>query len=197
MLRAVAMAALTLFVGAAGRPRSGGSQPGRGRPGPGRPVAGPLAGLPLSVGAGAGIALFTARLPGPRPVASALGVTLAARLGVLPILVPVLGGLPAHVALALAVAVSAPRRPQHRLGDPPLAGGCVRARRRRPPGVARGAPVGPPRPSPPTCASCSSDSRPARAGVGRPLPAGRIRRSADARQPRRRRPRPRNHGLTV
>ena len=55
-------------------------------------------GFLLSVGACAGIALFStrlaARLPGPRPVAAAVGVTLAAQVGVLPVLVPVFGGLP-------------------------------------------------------------------------------------------------------
>ena len=55
-------------------------------------------GFLLSVGACAGIALLavpiTARVPGPRALASALGVTLAAQVGVAPVLVPVFGGVP-------------------------------------------------------------------------------------------------------
>jgi competence protein ComEC len=55
-------------------------------------------GFLLSAGASAGIVLFApaigARLPGPRPVAEALGVTAAAQVGVLPVLVPVFGAVP-------------------------------------------------------------------------------------------------------
>jgi competence protein ComEC len=55
-------------------------------------------GFLLSAGAAAGIVLLapaiSARLPGPRPVAEALGVTAAAQLGVLPVLVPVFGAVP-------------------------------------------------------------------------------------------------------
>jgi competence protein ComEC len=55
-------------------------------------------GFLLSAGASAGIVLLApsigARLPGPRPVADALGVTAAAQLGVLPVLVPVFGTVP-------------------------------------------------------------------------------------------------------
>ncbi len=100
VLRAVAMAALTLLAGAMGRPAS-----------TLRVLSLAVTGLVLidpllvhslafllSVGACAGIALFSARLaarlPGPRPLASALAVTLAAQVGVTPILVPVFGGLP-------------------------------------------------------------------------------------------------------
>jgi competence protein ComEC len=100
VLRAVAMAALTLLAGALGRPAS--SLRILSLAVTGLVLVDPLLvhslGFLLSVGACAGIALFstglTARLPGPRPVAGALGVTLAAQLGVMPILVPVFGGLP-------------------------------------------------------------------------------------------------------
>ncbi|WP_208028153.1 ComEC/Rec2 family competence protein [Rhabdothermincola sediminis] len=55
-------------------------------------------GFGLSVGAAAGIILLARPiagvLPGPRPLRAALAVTLAAQLGVAPILVPVFGGLP-------------------------------------------------------------------------------------------------------
>jgi competence protein ComEC len=100
VLRAVAMAALTLLAAALGRPAS--TLRVLSLAVTGLILVDPLLvhslGFLLSVGACAGIALFsarlTARLPGPRPVAGALGVTLAAQLGVLPILVPVFGGLP-------------------------------------------------------------------------------------------------------
>ena len=65
----------------------------------------------LSAGACTGIALFGRRLavalPGPRPLASALAVTLAAQLGVAPVLVPVFGGLPVAALGANLVAVPA------------------------------------------------------------------------------------------
>lgn len=55
-------------------------------------------GFGLSVAASAGIMVLApaliAVLPGPRPLASVLGVTAAAQLGVAPILIPVFGGLP-------------------------------------------------------------------------------------------------------
>jgi competence protein ComEC len=100
VLRAVAMAALTLLAAALGRPAS--SLRVLSLAVTGLVLVDPLLvhslGFLLSVGACAGIALFStrlaARLPGPRPIASAVGVTLAAQLGVLPILVPVFGGLP-------------------------------------------------------------------------------------------------------
>ena len=100
VLRAVAMAALTLLAAAMGRPAS--SLRILSLAVTGLVLVDPLLvhslGFLLSVGACAGIALFStrlaARLPGPRPVASAMGVTLAAQLGVMPILVPVFGGLP-------------------------------------------------------------------------------------------------------
>lgn len=65
----------------------------------------------LSAGACAGIALFARplsnALPGPRPLASALAVTLAAQLGVAPVLVPVFGGLPVAAVPANLLAVPA------------------------------------------------------------------------------------------
>ena len=100
VLRAVAMAGLTLLAAALGRPAS--SLRILSLAVTGLVLVDPLLvhslGFLLSVGACAGIALFSARLaarlPGPRPVAGAIGVTLAAQVGVLPILVPVFGGLP-------------------------------------------------------------------------------------------------------
>lgn len=71
-------------------------------------------GFGLSVGASAGIALLggplAARLPGPRPIRDAFGVTVAAQIGVLPILLAVFGsvplvGVPANL---LAVPVAEP-----------------------------------------------------------------------------------------
>jgi competence protein ComEC len=65
----------------------------------------------LSAGACAGIALLArplaAALPGPRPLASALAVTLAAQVGVAPVLVPVFGGLPVAAVPANLLAVPA------------------------------------------------------------------------------------------
>ena len=100
VLRAVAMAGLTLLTAALGRPAS--SLRILALAVTGLVLVDPLLvhslGFLLSVGACAGIALLSApisaRLPGPRPVANALGVTLAAQVGVLPVLVPVFGGLP-------------------------------------------------------------------------------------------------------
>jgi competence protein ComEC len=55
-------------------------------------------GFQLSVGASLAIGLLAERiataLPGPRPLAASLGVTLAAQVGVAPVLVPHFGGLP-------------------------------------------------------------------------------------------------------
>ncbi|MCU1430332.1 MAG: ComEC/Rec2-related protein [Actinomycetia bacterium] len=71
-------------------------------------------GFALSVGASAGIALWSApiatRLPGPRVVRDMLGVTIAAQLGVAPVLLPVFGALPAITPIAnlLAVPVAEP-----------------------------------------------------------------------------------------
>ncbi len=71
-------------------------------------------GFLLSVGASAGILLLAkplaALLPGPRPLADALGVTLAAQVGVAPVLVPVFDGIPVASLPAnlLAVPVAGP-----------------------------------------------------------------------------------------
>jgi len=116
VVRAVAMAALTLLAAAIGRPAS--SVRILSLAVTGLVLIDPLLvhslAFLLSVGACAGIALFStslsARVPGPRPIASAVGVTLAAQLGVLPILVPVFGGLPvaALPANLLGAPVSGP-----------------------------------------------------------------------------------------
>jgi ComEC/Rec2-related protein len=100
VMRAEAMAAIALIAATAGRPAS-----------TLRVLAlavttvlviDPLlvgsVGFLLSVGACAGIALLAGPivriLPGPRPLAAAAAVTIAAQVGVAPILVPVFGGLP-------------------------------------------------------------------------------------------------------
>jgi competence protein ComEC len=68
----------------------------------------------LSVGATAGIALLgptlSARLPGPRPLSDAIAVTIAAQVGVAPILVATFGGVPvvAVPANMLAAPVAGP-----------------------------------------------------------------------------------------
>lgn len=112
VIRAVAMAGVTMLAATAGRPAStarvlalavGGLL-----------LVDPLLvhsiGFRLSVGACAGIALLgralTRRIPGPRPLAEALGVTMAAQAGVAPVLVPLFGGLP--VAALLANLLAAP-----------------------------------------------------------------------------------------
>jgi competence protein ComEC len=68
-------------------------------------------GFLLSVGACTGIALLARpiadALPGPRVLADALGVTMAAQLGVAPILVPVFGGVPVASLPANLLAVPA------------------------------------------------------------------------------------------
>jgi len=68
-------------------------------------------GFLLSVGACAGIALWAApiaaRLPGPRLVAEPLAVTVAAQLGVAPVLIPVFGGLPVAAIPANVLAIPA------------------------------------------------------------------------------------------
>ncbi len=100
VLRAVAMAGLTLLAAALGRPAS--SIRILSLAVTGLVLVDPLLvhslGFLLSVGACAGISLFSkrlaARLPGPRPLADALSVTLAAQIGVLGVLVPVFGGMP-------------------------------------------------------------------------------------------------------
>ena len=68
-------------------------------------------GFQLSVGACAGIALFgpaiSRRIPGPRPLAEALGVTVAAQAGVAPVMVPLFGGLPVAALVANLLALPA------------------------------------------------------------------------------------------
>lgn len=100
VLRAVGMTSVALFAATAGRPATGI-----------RNLAlavtalllvDPLLvrslGFLLSVGATAGLAVLagpiSSRLPGPRPLARVTGTTLAAQLGVAPILIPVFGGIP-------------------------------------------------------------------------------------------------------
>jgi len=116
VLRAEAMAALTLLAAAMGRPAS--SLRLLSLAVTGLLLVDPLLvrslGFLLSVGACAGIALLStriaSRLPGPRLLTEALGVTLAAQVGVLPVLVPVFGGLPVSALPAnlLAVPVAGP-----------------------------------------------------------------------------------------
>jgi len=116
VLRAEAMAGLALLSGTLGRPASGVRILALAVTG--LLLVDPLlvgsVGFLLSVGASAGI-LVLARplatlLPGPRPLAEALGVTLAAQVGVAPVLVPVFGGLPVASLPAnlLAVPVAGP-----------------------------------------------------------------------------------------
>lgn len=68
-------------------------------------------GFQLSVGACAGILLLAGpiarRLPGPRWLADALAVTLAAQVGVAPVLIPVFGGVPVASIPANLLAVPA------------------------------------------------------------------------------------------
>ncbi len=112
VLRAIAMAGIALLAAALGRPAS--SLRTLSLAVTGLVLVDPMLvgslGFLLSVGACAGIALCSTRLaawlPGPRPVAAAMGVTLAAQLGVLPFLLPVFGGLP--VAALPANLVGAP-----------------------------------------------------------------------------------------
>ena len=113
VLRAEAMAAIALLAGTLGRPVSSI-----------RLLALAVTGLIvcdpflvrsvsflLSVGASAGIALLarplTDRLPGPRPLASAVAVTLAAQAGVAPVLVPAFGPLPVATLPANLLAMPA------------------------------------------------------------------------------------------
>jgi len=113
VLRAVAMAGVTLFAATIGRPAS--SLRVLALSVTGLLLIDPLlvhsVGFRLSVGACAGIALFSKRLtalvPGPRPVAEALGVTVAAQAGVAPVMVPVFGGLPVASLVANLVALPA------------------------------------------------------------------------------------------
>ncbi|MBW3627609.1 MAG: ComEC/Rec2 family competence protein, partial [Actinobacteria bacterium] len=113
VLRASAMAALACTASGLGRPASGR-----------RLLALAVAGVvlvdpllvrslafQLSVGASAGILALAQplalRLPGPRWLAEVLAVTLAAQVGVAPVLVPVFGGLPVASVPANLLAVPA------------------------------------------------------------------------------------------
>lgn len=68
-------------------------------------------GFGLSVGASAGILVLAPavarRLPGPRALATAIGVTIGAQLGVAPVLVPAFGGIPVASLPANLLAVPA------------------------------------------------------------------------------------------
>jgi competence protein ComEC len=113
VLRAVAMAAIALLAGTLGRPAS--TLRLLSLAVAGLLLIDPLLvhsiGFRLSAGACAGIARWgrslCATLPGPRPVAEALGVTLAAQAGVAPILIPTFGGVPVVSLLANLLALPA------------------------------------------------------------------------------------------
>ena len=100
VLRAVAMVAVSLLAWVRARPVSGLRLLALAVTG--LLVIDPLlvhsVGFLLSVGACAGIALLARPLadvlPGPRALANPLGVTMAAQLGVAPVLIPVFGGVP-------------------------------------------------------------------------------------------------------
>lgn len=68
-------------------------------------------GFQLSVGACAGISFLAAplaaALPGPRPLAEALAVTVAAQAGVAPVMIPTFGGLPVAALAANLLALPA------------------------------------------------------------------------------------------
>jgi competence protein ComEC len=113
VMRAEAMAALALAAAAAGRPAS--SLRLLALAVTGLLLLDPLlvgsVGFLLSVGACTGIALLAAPLtrwlPGPRPIAAAAGVTLAAQAGVAPVLLPVFGALPVATLPANLLAMPA------------------------------------------------------------------------------------------
>ena len=113
VLRAEAMAALALLATTMGRPVSGLRLLALAVTGllVVDPVLVRSVGFLLSVGACAGIALWAAplaaRLPGPRPVAEPLAVTIAAQVGVAPVLIPVFGGLPVAAIPANLLAIPA------------------------------------------------------------------------------------------
>lgn len=116
VLRAEAMAGLALLAAAMGRPVS--TLRILSLAVAGLVLVDPLlvrsVGFLLSVGACAGIAVLgtrlAARMPGPRSLATVLGVTVAAQVGVLPVLVPTFGGVPVATLPAnlLAVPVAGP-----------------------------------------------------------------------------------------
>lgn len=111
VLRASAMAAVAVTAGAVGRPA--GSIRTLALAVAGLILVDPLLvhsiGFQLSVGASLAIALLASRVaavvPGPRPLAEAIGVTVAAQFGVAPVLVPLAGGLPVVSLLANPLAV--------------------------------------------------------------------------------------------
>ena len=113
VLRAVAMVAVSMLAWAAGRPSS--TLRLLALAVTALLVVDPLlvhsVGFLLSVGACTGIAVLARpiadALPGPRPVADAIGVTAAAQLGVAPVLVPVFGGIPVASLVANLLAVPA------------------------------------------------------------------------------------------
>ena len=67
-------------------------------------------GFQLSVGASLGLALLagpiSARLPGPRWLAESVGITVAAQLGVAPVLTSTFGGMPLVTLVANLLAVA-------------------------------------------------------------------------------------------
>ncbi len=113
VLRAEAMAALALVASTVGRPASGLRILSLAVTG--LLLVDPLLvtslGFGLSVGACMGIALLarplTRALPGPRPLASAIGVSLAAQAGVAPLLAPAFGAIPLVTLPANLVAIPA------------------------------------------------------------------------------------------
>lgn len=113
VLRAVAMVSVSMLAWALGRPSS--TVRLLALAVAGLLVIDPLlvhsVGFLLSVGACAGIAVLARpiadALPGPRTLAGALAVTMAAQLGVAPVLVPVFGGLPVASLPANLLAVPA------------------------------------------------------------------------------------------
>ncbi len=113
VLRAVGMAAVAVTAAAGGRPAS--ARRVLALTVTALLVVDPLLvgalGFLLSVGASAGLVLWSrplARaLPGPRPVAEGLATTLAAQAGVAPVLVPAFGGVPVASLAANLLAVPA------------------------------------------------------------------------------------------
>jgi competence protein ComEC len=131
VLRASAMAALSLLAAFLGRPASGLRLLGLAVAA--LVLADPFlvhsVGFQLSCGASAGIVLLAqplaARLPGPRFVRQSLAVTAAAQVGVAPVVLPVFGGLPLVALPAnLAAAPAAAALTVWGLGSG-LAGGLV------------------------------------------------------------------------
>jgi competence protein ComEC len=111
VLRASAMAAVAVTAGAVGRPV--GSVRTLALAVAGLILVDPLLvhsiGFQLSVGASLAIAVLASRIAGvvvgPRPLAEAVGVTVAAQFGVAPVLVPLADGLPVASLLANPLAV--------------------------------------------------------------------------------------------